>query len=613
MLKFLRKYDKWILAIGGSMLMVAFLLPQALQQMGQGGTDRVVATFAHGEIRARERHSANSRLNFLRNTAPRVVAQLGVEDEDHWLMLVAEARRGGYIGGPEAGRVYFNNIARIEGIDPEDAFPRLLALTGASEAGALEAFAELSGIDRMRLVHLQTQRVSMPEVLRQHYSDTPTVGLHAGVISADSLLEGVSRFPVEEDLQAFFEEHKDTPRGGGRLDFGYRVEDAVKFEWIDLAPELFTGSIELDPVEVNARWRRARELYTGEFSEERQNVEDDMRREITTRIVGDAQTVVLSSVSRAQRDGTTLDLRQLSEAIRDSARDRSGVELPEIAFDQRDATWSTRTDLQATPRVRNARLQSDGQAVFPEIALNVSELNPDAPYGVGVGDIIGPLRSTSGSLIYARVTDVRPAGAPETLESVRGRVVEDFRLQQAWEQLVARSERYPDQIAVRGLATVVNNAGGELVAGIRATPRTLLRPETRTIDESVFARVNDPGFAAAVMAVAAGMDPIGDVRGLPTEDRVVVTQLPEDASVVIGEIISVDPVTMASFRLGTRNAISVIEQRRYPIIFGGGPYSFERMKERLSYERLGGREDEDAEASDDAEAGEVTVDIDSVS
>ena len=34
MLKLLRKYDKWILAIGGSLLMVVFLLPQALTEFG---------------------------------------------------------------------------------------------------------------------------------------------------------------------------------------------------------------------------------------------------------------------------------------------------------------------------------------------------------------------------------------------------------------------------------------------------------------------------------------------------------------------------------------------------------------------------------------------------
>jgi len=606
MLKFLRKYDKWILAVGGSLLMVAFLLPQALQQMGRGGNDRVVATYANGEITAAERYAANARLNFLRNAAGPVLQQLGVDDEDHWIMLLGEARRGGFLGGPETGRHYFGNLARMQGVDPEQALPMVLAATGMSEHAALTAYAELAAIDRMRIVHLQVERVSMPEALRQHYLTTPTVGLHAGYIPAEHFLENVTRIPIEEELLAFYNERRDVPRGGGRLDFGYRVERAVKFEWIDLAPEILESAIELDPVDVNTRWRRMHDtIYTGEFGEERERVEEDMRREIVSRVLGDAQTVVLSSVSRAERDGSEIDLQEIAETIRQTTRDRSGIELPEIPFDQRDERWYTRTDLQSTPRVRNARLQGGTPAGFPEIALSVRELDADDPFDVGVGEIIGPLRSTSGSLLYARVTDARPAGSPESIESVREQVVADFRLQRAWELLQERAERFPVQIAARGVATVVTDNGGDFVAGIRATPQRLVRPETRSIDEQVFSRINDPAFASGVVETARGIDPIGDVRELPAESRVSVRSLPDKAIVAVGEIISVDPVTMASFRSGVRNAISTIEQRRYPLIFGGGPYTFDRMKERLGYEALGMREDEELAGSIADEEGET--------
>ena len=35
MFKFLRKYDKWILAIGGSLLLITFLVPQAIQGLSE--------------------------------------------------------------------------------------------------------------------------------------------------------------------------------------------------------------------------------------------------------------------------------------------------------------------------------------------------------------------------------------------------------------------------------------------------------------------------------------------------------------------------------------------------------------------------------------------------
>ncbi len=593
MLKFLRKYDKWILAIGGSLLMVAFLLPQALQQVGQQGAGRVVATYAGGEITAQDRFDANPRLNFLRNTAPRVLAQLGVDDVDHWILLVEEARRAGFVGGPQAGREYFNNLARLEGIDSEEAFPLLLAASGVSENVALDAYAKLSAVDRMRLVHLQSQRLSTPEVKRQFFADTPTVGLHAALIPAESLLESITKFPAPNELQAFFDEHKDQPRGSGKLDFGYRVEDAVKFEWIDLAPNIFQQAVVLDPVEVNARWRRARSIYEGEFSDERPRVEEDMRREAVSRLISDAQTVVRATLSRAERDGTSVDLQQLAEAIRRAAAER-GTNLPDIPFDQRDDSWKTRTTILATPRVRNARLQSDGRTSFADLALNVRELNPDDPHGAAVGDIVGPFRSNSGSLIYARVTDARPAGAPESLDAVREQVVEDYRLQQAWEQLRQRAARYPDQIAVRGISTVVADAGGDMIPALRATPVSLARPQAGSINNTLYSRLNKPAFAEDVSQAALNFEPIGDLRDLPADERVVVTELPDEAALALAEIIAHDPVTTAAYLLAMRDSISALEFERLAVISTGGPYSFERMKERLGYENLNAREDEEA-------------------
>lgn len=595
MLKFLRKYDKWILAIGGSLLMVAFLLPQALQQLGSGGMNMVVATYTGGEITREERFAANSRLQFLSSALAPVVNAFEIEDQDHWLMLAEEARAAGLVGGPETGRTFFDGIVRqYMGADPDEFFPLLLLRSGQTEAYALDSFAELAGISLLHSLYLQSQRVSMPELLQDHYEQSPTVGLHAGVVSADALLDTITKFPIDEDLQAFFDEHKETQRAGGRLDFGYRVEDAVKFEWIDLAPEHFGGAIVLDPVEVNARWRRMREIYTGEFVEERERVEEDMRRETTARIFRDAETVVLSASSRAERDGTLIDLPGLAEAIRTTVLERSGVALPQIAYDKRDEKWNTRTDLQATPRVRNARLQSGSGETFPEIALNVRELNPDDPTATAVGDIIGPLRSTSGSLIYARVIEARPAGAPESLESVREQVVEDWRLQQAWNELLERSQRFPDQVAVRGLPRVIIEAGGEFVDGLRAEPGRLRQPITRTVDAAIFSRVNDPAFAAAIFERARTIEPIGDVRDFPIEERIVVAPLPSDAAVAVAQIIAVDPISESSFESAVETLLSTIQSQR--LFRNETPYTFERIKERLAYERIGGRDEEEDEA-----------------
>lgn len=607
MLKFLRKYDKWILAVGGSLLMVAFLLPQALQQMGRGGMNSVVATYAYGEITAQQRVEANSSLQFVRTIVGPYAAQLGIsEDPEHWIMLTEEARRAGFVGGPETGRYYFNEAARAQNVDPEEGWFAVIAGSGLSEDVALRALASFAGIDRLRFAHLQAKRVSEPELLGAYEGSLERVGLHAALVSASDLLPGISEFPPRERLDAFFEQHKDTPRGAGELDFGYRADAAVRFEWIEVSPADIQAAVPIDPVEVNARWRKNRELYTGEFADERPRIEDDMRRLEGAKLVGDMSTLVKSEMARAERDATEINLRELTNRIALRLSEREGRPVAPMAYDGRGERWLTLTDMQATPRVRNARYVSGQVNVsVPQMALNVAELNPSNPFGVRVGQIVGPLQSATGALMFARVTAVRPAGPPESIDDVIDRVREDYRLNEAWNTLLERAERFEAQMRVRGIATVAGDAGGRFIAGIRATQERLVPPVTREVDSAILARLNDPAFVSAVNSAAADIEPLGDVRETPLDNRVVVVRLPDKAAVALGEIIAVDAVRESGFRLGIQTAIGRLQQEWFLTVLGDNPFSFERMKERLGYESRGNTEDdfEDEATIDGSETG----------
>jgi len=609
MLKFLRKYDKWILAIGGSLLMVVFLLPQALTQWGTGGGERVVAVYDYGEITAQDRFDANRDVRFLEGVFGPVMTSLGISDPDHWIMLEEEARRSGYVGGPSSGRDLFDQIAAAQGAEDVDrAFVAVLAATGVAESTALEALATLSGVARMRRVYLQTQRLSTPELLSAYRRTVETVGLHAALVPAEAMLPAVPESPPEDALRAFYDEHKDVPRGGGALEFGYRVDPAVKLEWIEISQSEIERLIPVDPVDVNARWRRNRELYPGEFSEERQGVEADMRRQAAVSIMSDINTLIQAEVARAARDDETVDLRSLGRDVSLRLSEREGWRIPPLVYSQRDE-WTTLSQLRAVARLRNARpISGRASDSFPQIAMNVAELNPEDPHDVSVGDVVGPLQSDAGSRIYARVAEARPAGPPETFDMVREQVVEDYRLQQAWDRLQERAERFPAQIAARNLATVASDAGGEIVAGIRATPERLSPPVTREIDQQVFGRLNRREFASVVVEQAQRFEPIGDVRDLPIEDRLVIVDLPDQAAVAIGEIISVDPITQTAFVLNKPDTIVRVQDQRFRMMSMADPFSLEAMKARLQYESVGDREDElapeldpePAETGDDA-------------
>ena len=187
MLKWLRKYNTYILVVGGCLLMVAFLLGQSLQDLTQRGilggkvmrvNGQKITVEKYQEI-GREYHALGELLG-----GPQMIALAGGGDNvDHWLLLVREAQEGGYIGGPESGNTFIPTIARFivgqafasnpfisqEMIDQQTAnftksIEARIARAGSqsrlSEERVLESLAKLHGIMRMRGQYFSSLRFS---------------------------------------------------------------------------------------------------------------------------------------------------------------------------------------------------------------------------------------------------------------------------------------------------------------------------------------------------------------------------------------------------------------------------------------------------------------------
>ena len=117
MLKFLRLYQGWILAVFGTFLVITFLLPQAIQGLFQSyavsGGDW--ATVGEGET------ITNGQLQVVRGellvqdilpvqTVPRA---LGADkDPSYWYLLSREAEQAGLVGGAGIGRDYLASISQ---------------------------------------------------------------------------------------------------------------------------------------------------------------------------------------------------------------------------------------------------------------------------------------------------------------------------------------------------------------------------------------------------------------------------------------------------------------------------------------------------------------------
>ena len=117
MLKFFRKYNTIILVVFGSLLMVAFLVPEAIQRIGQNPKGLVVARLGDKVIRTLDYQFARQELRALGNLAPQLVGPGGAlglgderNDDAHWILLTKAAEDAGMIGESGDGKSWIGGL-----------------------------------------------------------------------------------------------------------------------------------------------------------------------------------------------------------------------------------------------------------------------------------------------------------------------------------------------------------------------------------------------------------------------------------------------------------------------------------------------------------------------
>lgn len=144
MLKFLRKYQKWMLVVFCGALMVAFLIPQAVSQFAPNPTTEVLATTYDGQPIMRgdvQRVSADvqtlRRLRIEALPALSVIPQTGSERDDaiSWILIQRAAERSGLGASQQEA---FNLIATVLGLEDFDSLETRAKEIGANASYLLE-------------------------------------------------------------------------------------------------------------------------------------------------------------------------------------------------------------------------------------------------------------------------------------------------------------------------------------------------------------------------------------------------------------------------------------------------------------------------------------------
>lgn len=571
MLKILRKHNKMILVVGGTLLLISFLIPQAIQQIGQAQLGRPVGTMDGRKVSLATYDQSRRELAMLEAFFQRLGLNFPLplvegREVEHWMLLAQEARQGGMVGGAEEGasllpvlaRAYAQNVIRGQygqlaeyfiQSQPEQV-EQLVAnseqmmaearLTAAGTAGRTSdefdrALATLRGITRMVDAYRTAERISDRQAATIAEDLADSVVIDAAWLGARRLADE-SLEPSEEDLRAHFERFREFGPGEGPYGIGYRLPPRVKIEWIELSRPAIMDAVEISLLDATKHYQQNRDRFPGPFEAEREKVEAELRQAKTEEILQDAVAVVRSEVAKAVRPlaeeegykmlppdwaGRRPDFVAIADQVVSTIADSHGVSLPTPAVYIKDNAWLDERLLAQQPGIGASTVRFAGQqpARFPQVVMAVRELVGDSVLGLqtGIPAVELSARGPEGSVYFYTVLDAAPAETPTSMEQLLDpeRLVEDWRALQRYEALVEDTGQLAERAASEGLEAFAEGFGeirseapDEATEPPPPTPKVTVTEGARVTERQTEGLVNAQNSAEVIRDVRARAETI---------------------------------------------------------------------------------------------------------
>ncbi len=637
--KVMRKYNKWILAVLGVVLMVTFLV-QGTAQMFRGDPGTIVrATMGNKKIIARDLGLAEAEYRFLRDFAPNVVrGALGVESAAHWYLLSHEASEAGLVGGAPDGAGFVGTLADYEGgmrFQQYRNIPQLqqmieqqmaqiaqamtqgksgiAAQAGLREQDADLALAKLRGV--MRLVkanNLAGARMSdrLATVGMKRFEDAVIADLLD--VPASRLIDSMPK-PTDDELRAQYEKYRAIEASESEDGMGYVLPPRVKLEWIGLDKAVVAGAVTLDPIAVNKEYLADRKKYPGEFAAEREKIQKEMTDRRVAQVFDEAERAVKGAVRTALRgvpdEGVFKALpagwkrpttQSLAEAIVHAVKTATGIDLPVPAVQVRES-WLTQEEVRQLPGIGTASIRMGTRPTpVAEMIFAVRELAPERASGlqVGVPFITAPTADLAENRYYWVVTAAKAKGPAESLDEVRAKVEQDVRTLKAMEKLTADAPAYQALAISEGLEAVAKQFDQPGVATLGVQRNVKITRMSASPSNPV---TTDKTFVEAIFGVAAGLDPLLPPTPENAVQRTIAVPVPKAKSLAVVQITQVRPLTLE--RVRTLDEGRLLTLRYYENedlkLKGENPFSYEALKARWSYKPV--REDEEPASEGESE------------
>ncbi|MCZ6612062.1 MAG: hypothetical protein O6941_05455 [Planctomycetota bacterium] len=568
MFKFLRKYNKYILAVGGTLLMITFLIPVAFESLlpvagQQRATWAQVGPDSREKVTVADLAQIQQELQVLQALPP--LRGVGTIDQpEHWYLLVREAESAGLIGGTSSAAGIGQQIAQNA------------SLTGQSPRLILDTLAKLDGVGRT--IRLYQDATKFSDRRLKHHARRAFHRASVRLVVIEASAAGNPPQFSEAQLAQQMAKHAEDLPGEGEQGFGYRLGHRAKLQWLsipaDSVREVVENSDQLNPVALRKHWR----LNPVQFGEPDSGgeVPDDVRRDLLDTLM--KQT--LDEIAKYASDQLRIKRRHLTRrgGYLELGDDWQDMDFEKLALDIQEKflitlpqfhsdgdRWLEIDDLAQLPGIGRAATYKFGEipVELDELVLAARELGGSQTMLIQQ-DVAGPpLRGDDESVYLFRIIDTDASRPPRSTDEVREALVADLTKLAHYQQLVGSGETLRQQAITGGLLsvamahnTLVRRADGvsltdpqwlelqvqfQLPLSSRPTPLPTIEVHKPTVE--------------AIIDHALALPQDVAIRNLPKEQRTLVIPVEDRLCVLVVQLTDQFPVTDEDYALSAGNGL----------------------------------------------------------
>lgn len=588
MIDWIRKNNKKILAFIGVFLMIAFIVPNVAQRSGPQG--QITATIDGKKISNTEYQAA---LRDWQVLTQHMRTENGVNAMEYSLAQHLVPRNLMSMLGPQQiQQAYMQAAIMVRRLDP---MSYLLLLKEAQQMNAFvsdeevqqllsifppkggdeKAVYEIAARDWLSIINSFNRVASSVKI-------SPAIADHAMAASGQKATINLVEFPVQnfaqqvtpptpEQLQTFFEKHRDISPAQDKFGIGYRYPDRVQVEYIQVPKAPIRQTISNE--EVVRYWKDNQTKYLNTPAASTQSttqpatqptvkpwheVQDEIRDELAE-IHAAAMIKSIGQLFAADWPGWRQAVRTSGSLSPQNAPPTS-VGSPYSSYEYveklRDRAQALKESRGVMPRTVSTRLLSQSELAGLEQVGDAELVRPSGQFDgpgfaayatqlleplmspkdrkqaaeqqlqpIALFQPSPPLRDPEGNYYIFRVTKAEPAHAAKTVDELDGRVRDDYIAMQAFEDAKTAAGQLLSQVNGQDLTHAAAATPGLNVVQVGPFSNRPQKLENYPLPEWASRDLIRGAFDLVTQRLSTGKEHPAAIIELPSARRVVVAQL----------------------------------------------------------------------------------------